>query len=190
MSRRGSSGAAAGLLTPIEQISTETPPLALTQGGPATLSRHYIDPIADSPPFKLGASQTDNRRPISSVFSPFKSPSLSSSPSPSYLDNLPSSVSSRPSSVHLHRSPSSSSMHRAQSSQSGLGVSSKSGSGGAFATNITLPSNIPSAGANILSTSAKSNTSSNSAPRVTSSFGHRHDSSGRRASSESLPPGR
>jgi len=43
----------------------------------------------------------------------------------------------------------------------------------------------------MLSTSVKSNASSStSAPRVTSSFGHRHDSSGRRASSESLPPGR
>ncbi|KAF8955899.1 autophagy protein 13, partial [Entomortierella lignicola] len=189
MSRRGSNGAPGGLLTPIEQNPAGTPPFSLTQGGHAVVAKHYVDPITESPPFKLGSSQTDNRRQHS-TFSPFKSPSLSSSPSPSYLDNLPTSY-SRPSSVHLNRSPSSSSMHRIHSSQSGLiGAASKSSGGGAFATNIAgTPSSIPNA--NILSTSAKSNTSStSSAPRVTSSFGHRHDSTGRRASSESLPPGR
>ncbi|KAF9111506.1 autophagy protein 13 [Mortierella sp. AM989] len=186
MSRRGSNGAPGGLLTSIEHTSG-TPPFSLAQGGHATVAKHYVDSITESPPFKLGSSQTDNRRPLSN-FSPFKSPSLSSSPSPSYLENLPTSY-SRPSSTHLNRSPSSSSMHRAQSSQSGLFGATSKPSGGAFATNIAgTPPSIPNA--NLLSTSAKSNTSSSSAPRVTSSFGHRHDSSGRRASSESLPPAR
>ncbi|KAF9351162.1 autophagy protein 13 [Mortierella sp. AD094] len=133
MSRRGSSGAPGGLLTPIEH-NAGTPPFSLTQGGHALVAKHYVDPITESPPFKLGSSQSG--------------------------------------------------LLGAASKSSGGG-----GGGGAFATNFAgTPSSIPNAG--ILSTSAKSNTSSTSAPRVTSSFGHRHDSSGRRSSSESLPPGR
>ncbi|KAF9401908.1 autophagy protein 13 [Mortierella sp. AD011] len=131
MSRRGSNGAPGGLLAPIEH-NAGTPPFSLVQGGHAAIAKHYVDPITESPPFKLGSSQSGL-----------------------------------------------------------LGAASKSsgGGGGAFATNFAgTPSSIPNAG--ILSTSAKSNTSSTSAPRVTSSFGHRHDSSGRRSSSESLPPGR
>ncbi|KAF9954261.1 hypothetical protein BGZ72_004732 [Mortierella alpina] len=146
----------------------------------------------ESPPFKLGTSQSDkdSRRPLSANFSPFKSPSLSSSPSPSFLEALPPSLSSRPSSVHLNRSPSSSSMSRVQSSQLGSGLlGSVPKTGGSLATNIAGAASSGS-GANLLSTSVKSNASSTSAPRVTSSFGHRQDSSGRRASSESLPPGR
>ncbi|KAF9994164.1 autophagy protein 13 [Entomortierella chlamydospora] len=131
MSRRGSNGAPGGLLAPIEH-NAGTPPFSLAQGGHVAVAKHYVDPITESPPFKLGSSQSGL-----------------------------------------------------------LGAASKAsgGGGGAFATNFAgTPSSIPNAG--ILSTSAKSNTSSTSAPRVTSSFGHRHDSSGRRSSSESLPPGR
>ncbi|KAF9286609.1 hypothetical protein BGZ68_002747 [Mortierella alpina] len=84
-------------------------------------------------------------------------------------------------------------MSRVQSSQLGSGLlGSAPKTGGSLATNIAgaASSGAQSTGANLLSTSAKSNASSTSAPRVTSSFGHRQDSSGRRASSESLPPGR
>ncbi|KAF9575200.1 autophagy protein 13 [Mortierella alpina] len=198
MSRRGSSGAPGGQFTPLDQQnSAGTPPFSVTHGGHAAVAKHYVDPIMESPPFKLGTSQSDkdNRRPLSSNFSPFKSPSLSSSPSPSFLEALPPSLSSRPSSVHLNRSPSSSSMNRVQSSQLGSGLlGSVPKTGGSLATNIagaaSSSSGAQSTGANLLSTSAKSNASSTSAPRVTSSFGHRQDSSGRRASSESLPPGR
>ncbi|KAF9953591.1 autophagy protein 13 [Mortierella alpina] len=197
MSRRGSSGAPGSQFTPLDQQNPAgTPPFSVTHGGHAAVAKHYVDPIMESPPFKLGTSQSDkdNRRPLSSNFSPFKSPSLSSSPSPSFLEALPSSLSSRPSSVHLNRSPSSSSMSRVQSSQLGSGLlGSVPKTGGALATNIAgaaSSSGAQSTGANLLSTSVKSNASSTSAPRVTSSFGHRQDSSGRRASSESLPPGR
>ncbi|CAO3574607.1 unnamed protein product [Mortierella alpina] len=196
MSRRGSSGAPGGQFTSLDQQNPAgTPPFSVTHGGHAAVAKHYVDPIMESPPFKLGTSQSDkdNRRPLSSNFSPFKSPSLSSSPSPSFLEALPSSLSSRPSSVHLNRSPSSSSMSRVQSSQLGSGLlGSVPKTGGSLATNIAgaASSGAQSTGANLLSTSVKSNASSTSAPRVTSSFGHRQDSSGRRASSESLPPGR
>ncbi|KAK3839436.1 MAG: autophagy-related protein 13-domain-containing protein [Linnemannia elongata] len=187
MSRKGSNGGPGGLFTPIEnQNVAGTPPFSVAHGGHAAVAKHYVDPIMESPPFKLSSSQTDNRRQPSSSFSPFKSPSLSSSPSPSFLEAQPPSLSSRPSSVHLNRSPSSSSMSRVQSSQmqnSGL-LGSVPKTGGTL-------SSIPSGGVNMLSTSVKSNASSStSAPRVTPSFGQRHDSSGRRASSESLPPGR
>ncbi|KAK3813275.1 MAG: autophagy-related protein 13-domain-containing protein [Benniella sp.] len=189
MSRRGSSGAPGALLASIDQqTSSGTPPFSMAHGGHGALAKHYVDPIMESPPFKLGSSQADSRRQLPSSFSPFKSPSLSSSPSPSYLDALPSSLASRPSSTHLNRSPSSSSMHRVHSSQQGSGLL---GPVTTKPTNIIgVPSSIPTPGANLLSTSAKSNASSTSAPRVTSSFGHRHDTSSRRASSESLPPGR
>ncbi|KAG0198322.1 autophagy protein 13 [Mortierella sp. GBA30] len=195
MSRRGSSGAPGGQFTPLDQQnSAGTPPFSVAHGGHAAVAKHYVDPIMESPPFKLGTSQADkdSRRPLSSNFSPFKSPSLSSSPSPSFLEALPPSLSSRPSSIHLNRSPSSSSMSRVQSSQLGSGLLGSTPKTGSLATNIAgaSSSSVQSAGANLLSTSAKSNASSTSAPRVTSSFGHRQDSSGRRASSESLPPGR
>ncbi|KAF9541816.1 autophagy protein 13 [Mortierella hygrophila] len=187
MSRRGSNGGPGGLFTPIEnQNVAGTPPFSVAHGGHATVAKHYVDPIMESPPFKLSTSQTDNRRQPSSSFSPFKSPSLSSSPSPSFMEAQPPSLPSRPSSIHLHRSPSSSSMNRVQSSQ----MQNSGFLGSVPKTGGTL-SSLPSGGVNMLSTSVKSNASSStSAPRVTSSFGHRHDSSGRRASSESLPPGR
>ncbi|KAF9934498.1 autophagy protein 13 [Mortierella alpina] len=177
MSRRGSSGAPGSQFTPLDQQNAAgTPPFSVTHGGHAAVAKHYVDPIMESPPFKLG------------------SPSLSSSPSPSFLEALPPSLSSRPSSVHLNRSPSSSSMSRVQSSQLGSGLlGSVPKTGGSLATNIAgaaSSSGAQTTGANLLSTSVKSNASSTSAPRVTSSFGHRQDSSGRRASSESLPPGR
>ncbi|KAG0212237.1 autophagy protein 13 [Mortierella sp. NVP41] len=189
MSRRGSNGGPGGLFTPLDnQNLAGTPPFSVTHGGHAAVAKHYVDPIMESPPFKLSTSQTDNRRPVSTSFSPFKSPSLSSSPSPSFLEAQPQSLSSRPSSIHLHRSPSSSSMSRVQSSQQNMQNSGLLGS--IPKTGGTL-SSLPSGNVNMLSTSVKSNASSStSAPRVTSSFGHRHDSSGRRASSESLPPGR
>ncbi|KAF9185532.1 autophagy protein 13, partial [Haplosporangium sp. Z 767] len=185
MSRRGSNGTPGGLFTPLDQQHPGgTPPFSVAHGGHAAVAKYHVDPIMESPPFKLGSSQSqsDSRRPLSSMFSPFKSPSLSSSPSPSFLEAQPSSISSRPSSIHLHRSPSSSSMNRVQSSQLGsgtLGFTAKAGG-----------SLSQTGGANLLSTSVKSNASSTSAPRVTSSFGHRHDSFGRRASSESSPSGR
>ncbi|KAF8946244.1 autophagy protein 13 [Haplosporangium gracile] len=187
MSRRGSNGGPGGLFTPIDnQNVAGTPPFSVAHGGHAAVAKHYVDHIMESPPFKFSTSQTDNRRQPSSSFSPFKSPSLSSSPSPSFLETQPLPLSSRPSSIHLNRSPSSSSMSRVQSSQmqnSGL-LGSVPKTGGTL-------SSLSSGGVNMLSTSVKSNASSStSAPRVTSSFGHRHDSSGRRASSESLPPGR
>ncbi|KAF9899792.1 autophagy protein 13 [Linnemannia zychae] len=191
MSRRGSNGGPGGLFAPVEnQNITGTPPFSVAHGGHVAVAKHYVDPIMESPPFKLSTSQSESHRQASSSFSPFKSPSISSSPSPSFLEAQPQSLSSRPSSIHLHRSPSSSSLGRVQSSQQAmqssglLGSIPKSGGGGALST-------FPTSGANMLSTSVKSNASSStSAPRVTSSFGHRHDSSGRRASSESLPPGR
>ncbi|KAF9969497.1 autophagy protein 13 [Actinomortierella ambigua] len=212
--------------------SVGTPPFSVGQtgGGYAAVAKHHVDPIMESPPFKLGTSHTEAstaaaggagagapRRPLSAVFSPFKSPSLSSSPSPSYLEAIPqpSGSSSRPASIHLHRSPSSSSMNRYPLSQGSNVPTSKQqqqqqqqaqqyqqqaqqpgsygSGGGATGTSLTttggafVPGEISS---NLLSTSVKSNASSASIPRVTSSFGHRHDSTGRRASSESLPPGR
>ncbi|KAI1316260.1 autophagy protein 13 [Mortierella claussenii] len=192
MSRRGSSGALGLPASADSQNAVGTPPFSLAYGGHVAVAKHYVDSITESPPFKMGTSQSDSRRGLSSTFSPFKSPSLSSSPSPSYLDALPTTLSSRPSSIHLNRSPSSSSMHRVHSSQQGSGLIGFTGkSGSILAANIAgVSTGISSAGVNLLSTSAKSNASSTSAPRVTSSFGHRHDSSSRRASSESLPPGR
>ncbi|KAF9923944.1 autophagy protein 13 [Linnemannia zychae] len=189
MSRRGSNGAAGGVFTSADAHNVAgTPPFSVTQGGHAAVAKHYVDPIMESPPFKLPASQSDSRRQTSTSFSPFKSPSLSSSPSPSFLEAQPQTLSSRPSSVHLNRSPSSSSMGRAQSSQQ---ISQNSALLGSIPKSGGTLSSFPSGGTNILSTSVKSNASSStSAPRVTSSFGLRHDSSGRRASSESLPPGR
>ncbi|KAG0268842.1 autophagy protein 13, partial [Linnemannia exigua] len=189
MSRRGSSGAPGSLFTSTDnQNVSGTPPFSVAHGGHAAVAKHYVDPIMESPPFKLSTSQTDNRRQPSSSFSPFKSPSLSSSPSPSFLEAQPQSLSSRPSSIHLHRSPSSSSISRVQSSQQTMQNSMHLGSIPKTAGTL---SSLPGGGVNMLSTSIKSNASSStSAPRVTSSFGHRHDSSGRRASSESLPPGR
>lgn len=194
MSRRGSSGAPGGLFAPLDQqFPSGTPPFSITHGGHAAVAKHYVDPIMESPPFRLGSSQGDNKRPLSSTFSPFKSPSLSSSPSPSHLEALPPSIPSRPSSIHLHRSPSSSSMSRIQGSQQGSSLLGTAARSGATGTSVptTHQSLGASSGANLLSTSVKSNASSStSAPRVFSSFGHRHDSSGRRSSSESLPPGR
>ncbi|KAF9125439.1 autophagy protein 13 [Mortierella sp. 14UC] len=189
MSRKGSNGGPGGLFTPVEnQNVTGTPPFSVAHGGHAAVAKHYVDPIMESPPFKLPTSQTDSRRQASSSFSPFKSPSLSSSPSPSFLEAQPQSLSSRPSSINLHRSPSSSSISRVQSSQQAM---QNSGLLGSIPKASGTLSSFPSGGVNMLSTSVKSNASSStSAPRVTSSFGHRHDSSGRRASSESLPPGR
>ncbi|KAG0365671.1 autophagy protein 13 [Mortierella sp. AD032] len=189
MSRRGSGGAPGGLFTSMDnQNVTGTPPFSVAHDGHAAVAKHYVDPIMESPPFKLSTSQTGNRRQPSSSFSPFKSPSLSSSPSPSFLEAQPQSLSSRPSSIHLHRSPSSSSISRVQSSQQTM---QNSGLLGSIPKAAGTLSSLPSGGVNMLSTSIKSNASSStSAPRVTPSFGHRHDPSGRRASSESLPPGR
>ncbi|KAF9419306.1 hypothetical protein BGZ94_009450 [Podila epigama] len=82
-------------------------------------------------------------------------------------------------------------MSRAQGSQQGSSLLGTQARSGGTSMPLTHQSLGASSGANMLSTSIKSNASSStSAPRVTSSFGHRHDSSGRRASSESLPPGR
>ncbi len=55
MSRRGSSGAPGGQFTPLDQQnSVGTPPFSVTHGGHAAVAKHYVDPIMESPPFKLG----------------------------------------------------------------------------------------------------------------------------------------
>ncbi|GJJ69297.1 autophagy-related protein 13 [Entomortierella parvispora] len=184
--RRESSGPGS-LFTSIDaQNPGSTPPFS-THGGNSTGSRTGADAILESPPLKLG---TGSQRPLSSNFSPFKTPSLSSSPSPSYLEPVSSSLSSRPPSIKMGRSPSTSSMSRVQSSQLGSGLlSSTQRTGSATPTQSVGPSNLQSGGTAMLSSSVKSNASSStSAPRVASIFSHRHD--GRRSSSESLPGGR
>jgi hypothetical protein len=55
MSRRGSSGAPGALLASIDQqTSSGTPPFSMAHGGHGALAKHYVDPIMESPPFKLG----------------------------------------------------------------------------------------------------------------------------------------
>ncbi|KAG0342077.1 autophagy protein 13 [Podila horticola] len=54
MSRRGSSGAPGGLFTPLDQFPSGTPPFSVTHGGHAAVAKHYVDPIMESPPFRLG----------------------------------------------------------------------------------------------------------------------------------------
>lgn len=54
MSRRGSSGAPGGLFTSLEQFPSGTPPFSVTHGGHAAVAKHYVDPIMESPPFRLG----------------------------------------------------------------------------------------------------------------------------------------
>lgn len=56
MSRRGSSGAPGGLFTPLDQFPSGTPPFSVTHGGHAAVAKHYVDPIMESPPFRLGVS--------------------------------------------------------------------------------------------------------------------------------------
>lgn len=54
MSRRGSNGGPGGLFTPIENHNVAgTPPFSVAHGGHAAVAKHYVDPIMESPPFKL-----------------------------------------------------------------------------------------------------------------------------------------
>ncbi|KAF9211539.1 autophagy protein 13 [Podila verticillata] len=56
MSRRGSSGAPGGLFAPLDQqFPSGTPPFSITHGGHAAVAKHYVDPIMESPPFRLGS---------------------------------------------------------------------------------------------------------------------------------------
>jgi len=54
MSRRGSNGTQGGLFTTMDsQNVSGTPPFSVTYGGHATVAKHHVDPIMESPPFKL-----------------------------------------------------------------------------------------------------------------------------------------
>jgi hypothetical protein len=67
MSRKGSNGGPGGLFAPVEnQNVTGTPPFSVAHGGHVTLAKYYVDPVMESPPFKLSvcASQILRGAPI------------------------------------------------------------------------------------------------------------------------------
>ncbi|CAI2186752.1 3156_t:CDS:10, partial [Funneliformis geosporum] len=101
-------------------------------------------------------SSSPTSRPNVTLVQPFKSPSLSSSPS--HADNLPSPTSSdRISSSPLHRSPSSLSLQQRS----------------IYASSTARPLSI--SGGATLSSSVKSTSSAGSLPRFSSSFSYRHE---------------
>ncbi|CAG8671867.1 8188_t:CDS:2, partial [Funneliformis mosseae] len=104
-------------------------------------------------------SSSPTSRPNVTLVQPFKSPSLSSSPS--HADNLPSPTSSdRISSSPLHRSPSSLSLQQRS----------------IYTTSSARPLSI--SGGATLSSSIKSTSSAGSLPRFSSSFSYRHEKTG------------
>ncbi|CAG8457384.1 4027_t:CDS:10 [Ambispora leptoticha] len=114
----------------------------------------------------LPSSPVMSNRPNVTLVTPFKSPSLSSSPTYLLTDNYPSSVySDRASSSPIHRSPSSISLQRY-----------------AYASSPTSARSLPIGSGNNLSSSVKSNFSSGSPgnfpKKFSTSFGYRNEKPG------------
>ncbi|KAG9301786.1 hypothetical protein G9A89_003333 [Geosiphon pyriformis] len=109
-------------------------------------------------------SPISGNRPNVTLVSPFKYPSLSSSPTYPHIDNIPSpTFSDRVSSSPIQRSPSSVSLHQRY----------------AYASSPTSARSLPIGSGNMLSSSLRSNSSSGSPStfpkKFSSSFGHRYE---------------